>query len=255
MRNAEITRWRDESLGLEFTRGADVTGGFPAHHHDVWQVGLQRSGAAVIRAQGRTLQLEPGDVLLLPPGVTHEVLPLGPGATAFVQLEAPELPIEEACARRIEDAELAEVVARLADASEVLAPDRHDLWDRLQLLLARHTGPAPKAEPSASVQAAVSYLRDNLHRNVRLVELCEHTGLHPRTLARRFNATLDTSPHSFHLSLRVNASLDAIDAGWPLVMVAERMGFADQAHLTRVMKKRMGITPRQWRNRRRDETP
>jgi AraC family transcriptional regulator len=59
------------------------------------------------------------------------------------------------------------------------------------------------------------------------------------------------SPHQYVLRQRVGwAKRLLAEARLSIAAVAQRVGFASQAHLTPVFRQRVGVTPRQYRHQR-----
>jgi AraC-like DNA-binding protein len=74
-------------------------------------------------------------------------------------------------------------------------------------------------------------------------------GLQAETVSRKFGQAYGVTPARYRLGVRIKgavASLTAGEAG--LAEVAAENGFADQSHMTRVLKAATGATPAQLRN-------
>lgn len=75
-------------------------------------------------------------------------------------------------------------------------------------------------------------------------------GIAPWTVSRGFESVFGVSPSAFRAAARARRAWKAIrTTGEPLVDIAARLGFADQAHMTRSVKNLTGDAPRAWRNR------
>jgi len=75
-------------------------------------------------------------------------------------------------------------------------------------------------------------------------DLAREAGLSPAHFARAFKESVGRAPHQHLMALRLERArrlLDAPDAA--LSDVAQRTGFADQAHFTRFFKRQYGMTP------------
>ena len=73
------------------------------------------------------------------------------------------------------------------------------------------------------------------------------------TFSRHFRETLGRAPHAFVIDRRVERAKRLLSQGDLAVKeVASSCGFADQAHLTRVFRCRLGTTPAQLRRGSRD---
>lgn len=80
--------------------------------------------------------------------------------------------------------------------------------------------------------------------NLSVEFLANEVGLSAAHFARAFKETMGLAPHQYLLHLRLERArrmLDVEDA--VLSDVAQRAGFADQAHFTRLFKREYGVTP------------
>jgi AraC family transcriptional regulator len=92
------------------------------------------------------------------------------------------------------------------------------------------------------------YVHEHLSEGISLDDLAGAAGLSRFHFARCFRQTTGTSPHEFVVRERV-ARAEALlrRTHDPLLDIATRCGFADQSHMTRVVKKHLGRTPGQVR--------
>jgi AraC-like DNA-binding protein len=75
----------------------------------------------------------------------------------------------------------------------------------------------------------------------------EH-GLAPWTLSRGFGRTFGVPPETFRARTRARQALKWIQAtDTPFAQIAYQLGFADQAHMTREVKRLTGLVPKLWR--------
>jgi AraC family transcriptional regulator len=88
------------------------------------------------------------------------------------------------------------------------------------------------------------YVQSHLHGRLTLDDLAATTGLSKFHFARCFRASTGTTPHDFVLGQRVDrARRLLLRTSMPLPEVAQTCGFADQSHMNRVFRKRLGTTP------------
>lgn len=118
-------------------------------------------------------------------------------------------------------------------------------------VLMRHAGIAP-ARPrpasgglSTTAQRRVLELIDaRLDARLTVEMLAAEAGLSPAHFAHAFKASLGQPPHRYVLTLRLERARRLLDTSCAsLSDVAQRAGFSDQAHLTRLFKRAFGITP------------
>jgi AraC-like DNA-binding protein len=87
--------------------------------------------------------------------------------------------------------------------------------------------------------------------SLSLAELSRIAGLSLHHFIRAFRAEVGLTPHAYVVDVRVRRARDLLRAGVAPAEVALRVGFADQAHLTRVFKARIGVAPGAFRRARR----
>ncbi|MBS0448342.1 MAG: helix-turn-helix transcriptional regulator [Proteobacteria bacterium] len=94
----------------------------------------------------------------------------------------------------------------------------------------------------------LDYIEARLHETVTLEDLAKTAGLGVWTFSRHFRATTGRAPHAYLIDRRVERAKRLLLQGdRALKEVASACGFADQAHLTRVLHARLGTTPAQLR--------
>jgi transcriptional regulator GlxA family with amidase domain len=157
----------------------------------------------------------------------------GPVVTAGAQLAAVDLALElvtQTCGR-----DLAEAVAgRLAiDRRHSQAPFRRS---------------QAYSDVDPTVAAAESFVLANLDRPLRLAEIAAASHASPRTLARRIEGAVGVSPMRFVRSIRVETALGLLrNGGTNLTTIAERVGVADAATLSRMIRQATGQSPSAFR--------
>lgn len=118
-------------------------------------------------------------------------------------------------------------------------------------LLVRHAGvdePRPvRAQGGLSGVARRRVLEQiDAHLDARLTVdvLAREVGLSPAHFARAFKQTMGRAPHEYLLYLRLERARRLLELpGAVLSDIAQRTGFADQAHFTRLFKRAYDITP------------
>lgn len=93
------------------------------------------------------------------------------------------------------------------------------------------------------------YIDGHLAAPLSLEDLARAVGLGPWSLNRQLRATVGCSAYRFVVERRVQRARDLVLAGrLPLKDIAAATGFSDQAHMTRTMRARLGVTPGQLRD-------
>ena len=118
-------------------------------------------------------------------------------------------------------------------------------------LLVRHAGierPRPVRVrgglSAAAKRRVLEMIEAALDARLTIEALAREAGLSPAHFARAFKETMGRAPHQYLLALRLARArrlLETTDLG--LSDIAQRAGFADQAHFTRLFKRAFGATP------------
>ncbi len=82
-----------------------------------------------------------------------------------------------------------------------------------------------------------------------LETMANHVGMTPRTLARRFDAALRTSPVKFVERVRTTHARNFLSDGMAPAMAARRSGFADMQQMRRAFERQVGVSVRDYRAR------
>jgi AraC family transcriptional regulator len=124
------------------------------------------------------------------------------------------------------------------------------LGTALAVQLARVAGarverPRPGALTSTRLRAVLELIEGRLEQGVTIEAMAARVGLSPFHFARAFKQATGKSPHRFLLERRLERARAAIERGdgEALGAIALRLGFADQSHLTRLFRRRYGVTP------------
>jgi AraC-like DNA-binding protein len=251
--------------GVERFRAWFAGEAYHKHRHDTYAIGLTDRGIQVFDYRGAERVATPGQVVVLHPDEVHD----GRAGTAagfgyrIVYVEPARvsdalrglrgrpgpLPFvrEPVSRNRL----LAGAIRRAFEAPlDSLAADALVAELAEGLLAAEGGGAWPAASRRVDVRAlerARQLLDAERSRVVRSTELEAITGLTRYDLARQFRLVFGTSPYRYLLMRRLDLAREGIHRGRPLADVAVEAGFADQAHLTRVFKAALGLTPARYR--------
>lgn len=98
----------------------------------------------------------------------------------------------------------------------------------------------------------LEYMHAHIAANMLLEDLAQVAGLSVYHFARRFRASFGVPPHEFIINLRLEAAMRLLrSCDEALNAVAAHCGFSDQSHMTRLFRKRVSVTPGQYRNQHR----
>jgi AraC-like DNA-binding protein len=239
---------------------------FPPHTHETYVMGTVLAGVHHYNHLGVLVRSGPGHLCFINPGEVHDGAPDRNGYSyrmIYPQESLLEAILREATGRAqapprfpaptVRDEELARsfiaVHTALEEGRDTLRADEM-LIGFLLAAIARHGGGlanviAGGKEPEA-VRKAKDFLLAHVGENIDLAKLSAHAGLSAWHLIRVFRKATGLTPHAWLVDRRIHLARQLLRAGEPVVEAASVCGFADQSHLTRVFKARLGVTPGQY---------
>jgi AraC-like DNA-binding protein len=101
---------------------------------------------------------------------------------------------------------------------------------------------------SGLVRDALEIIQASLADNINASELAQSLGVSREHLARVFRRELHMSPYAFILDQRLQQACRLLSAGdYNNKEIAEKTGFGSDIHFSQLFKKRLGMTPREFR--------
>ena len=249
--------------GLEILRGS-FRREFPRHYHDGLMVSVTDAGAQEVEYKGASYFAGPGQIVAIPAGEVHAVRTRSAEGWRYRVFTVPytliNLPLRQlrqgfVSPVVIDDGELAQQL-RAAHTAFACTSTKLECEERLlsalDLFFTRHAKPATPVVSSfqspRAVRRAIEYLSEHCDRNVALSELAAAAELDGFLLTREFTRSVGIPPHAYHLQRRIRAAQRCLAVGESVTDVAQQLGFSDQAHLTRLFKRLVGVTPGRYRS-------
>jgi AraC-like DNA-binding protein len=214
----------------------------PHRHHSV-QLILALDGRVRIRA-GRGRRWISCDAALIKPDALHEVEAWGSVVLiAFVEPES-ELGAALVAPRGpaispMETSAVARWRVSLGDPA-ALTPARVEAWVRADLL---HDRQPVSIHPR--VKRVLRFLRSEVasQESTSLERLAAVAGLSTSRLMHAFTGSVGVALRPYILWLRMQRALGELMAGASVTEAAHSAGFADTAHLSRTVRRMLGVTP------------
>lgn len=225
---------------------------FAAHSHDYYVIGTIRKGKRTLNLNGSNLVIEQNDMIIFNPGDAHSCSQVCDNSLSYDSLTLSKEFFEGATLRfpnvsdniarisferaltcldekRIDEA--ADELAKIGSLLEV-SPTRFRE-------VSTHEGLASKLFAS---------FKRHLANPIKVCEFAKSEGISPYSLIRAYKRKFSITPTQHLLSLRFEAARELLTKGASVADTAIELGFADQSHLTRVFKQRLGITPAAYRS-------
>jgi transcriptional regulator GlxA family with amidase domain len=109
---------------------------------------------------------------------------------------------------------------------------------------------AHRSHEDALVRRAQDHLERHLAEPVRLADLAQRLAVSERTLIRRFQQAVETTPLAYLQNLRIEAARALLETGNQRVEdIAQAVGYQDGSSFVRLFRERIGLTPAAYRRK------
>lgn len=115
------------------------------------------------------------------------------------------------------------------------------------LIESSDTSKAEDSEDAKIFSSAVKFMKDNISRQISVVEIAEHAKTSTSTLKRVFTKYMGVSVHKYFNNLKISYTTELLQNGVSVTGCSEILGFSSQAHLSRLYKKITGKNPSEIR--------
>lgn len=227
---------------------------FSVHSHGHYVIGLVEEGRRSLICNGAAFELALGDLVVFNPGDVHGCEQSDGGVFAYdsIAVDAELLDGARLKGPRVNDPAAIEVfreMLRILETGDEAQLSEATLCLR-ELLAVEEVAEGGVANVSSVVtphedaaQRAMAHFCGHLATPSSLSALAAEEGLSPYALIRAYKRRFAITPMRHLASLRVECACRLLREGVEPAAVAAEVGFADQAHLTRAFKQRLGTTP------------
>lgn len=252
--------WRaKEAAYLDFLTASYAPASVNCHFHHGFTISAVETGVLPLVVRDLSINLGPGEILLLGPDVPHGFGGGSAGGCSYRTLTralvnlAPQLEKMLACELnsvcRISDRSLWDVfLSHIKIAEQGKTRDLRFLNDLCRGLLSDISKNVVfKFDVrSPSIRAVKAYLDGNYARAPGIRELSGAVSLSPRHLTRLFKEEIGVTPHGYLNQLRINKAKGMLSMGRPMLRIAYDLGFSDQSHFSKTFSKLTGVSPARY---------
>ena len=257
------------------------------HHHDFYEIYFFLSGSVSYNIESRSYRLSPGDVLLISPQELHQpifspekqnyeriVLWLntsfmqqmgvpGQDLTQCFDTSKPEhanLIRPDGVTRELMNY-LVQQLLREQDSDDFAAEIYClSLLAQLMVLVNRAAlragqGPENRDNADSTVYRILTYINDHYNEELNLDFLANKFFISKYHLSREFGRVVGTSVHRYILQKRLIMARQMMASGRPTSEVYQHCGFGDYSNFYRAFKKEYQISPREYLEELKRETP
>lgn len=254
---------------------SEVASHFDVHYHSAYEAVIPHRGKSIYHVQNQDYAVEPGQILIIPPGLAHTLtegadtlrylILFEPGPLQTLRdmpsirtmMEAPVYLTEQ----NEETKEIAQLFTQMMDSYF----RKNDMWNmecysyllRIFALLGREylKKNIPTEQKASSLHvdpellnSAMTYITENCTRNLTLDEVASFIGFSKYYFSRIFKEFAGITFSDFLTVKRVNlAASMLIRSDMPIREIAMRSGFGSVASFNRVFRDQKHCTPSQFR--------
>lgn len=232
------------------------------HHKDNLLI-YCTEGQAFLNVRGQPLTVGAGDLVLLPAGASHRYTadPDNPWTIHWVHYTGPlaeEFRSYMGFSDSLHIRHLGRQPRLLVDFNGLLSVRQTGFRarglvhasNRLRQLLAAI--PISADETRHGLQSGLdsihNYMREHLDERISLEQLADLAGLSPAHFATRYREQTGTSPVQHFLHLKIERACQMLDSTTlSFAEISRRLGYDDSYYFSRLFKKIMGQSPRDYR--------
>lgn len=236
--------------------------------HPYWALSYVASGCVETVSRGTSFIVNPGEVMIHPPGVAYSELASHPGTHEWLLLEAtlspnidllrmyPVTPVVHLSSTRD--------FSHIFDALLILWQEEAPAFRGLQMLALttqllslilqswQQSGSIPR--PSAMMTSedrftqVINYMADHLNEKISRDHLADIVGLHPVYFDRLFRQTYDVPPMQMLRDMRLERAKRLLEStDFTMETIAHTCGFGYSTSFVRVFQQKFGQTPGDYR--------
>ena len=250
------------------------------HSHEFVELVLILHGTAVHRVKDHEVQIQRGDLFLVPRGVCHSYINGSnlelvnvlyiPEMIPMVQLDAVNLQAFDTFYKGIpSDRELYPFM-RLPEEDfrdlERIVLDLHEenfyrhngfqfimlgLFMTLLCRIMRFYKQEPDSgKNTGDIGKVIAFIHSNFRKKITLEQLCRSVGMSRSALMRLFTHTVGVAPIQYQQQLRISEAMQLLQmTGKSLGEIAFELGFSDSNYFGRQFKKITGFSPNEYRKK------
>ena len=258
-------QFQTNDSNIRLVKGTNVNHNFPFHIHESFSLGIVEKGQRVIQLKsGEDFVISAQECFILNPNQPHSCMTgEGENHDYWVISIAPVL-VYDVCNKisgqgkgcvatfphvRITDPAIYRGFSAWIKKQTFNKPMNDDEFIKLlRNLISSHVvfSTTPNPIQHSIVKEACDYIETNVNRVVRLNEIADMTHASPFYLNRVFREEIGVPPYTYLLQTRIKKSIELLLKTDSITEAAFTLGFSDQSHFTRLFKKDIGITPKQF---------
>ena len=269
-----LTAPPERSRGYEvFRTRENYPGEKNSHDHDFFEVLLVWSGSMDYRVEGRSYHMTNGDILLIPPGISHQLPPegelgscervilridrdffrrfppFGADPTGCFDTGGSCLRFDDEITMRI--GELLDRCLRECGSQELGSAIMADSA-MLQAMILIHrlhhkaTRSEHRSRSGSLVASVIEYINNHFSEELTLDGLAGRFFISKYHLSREFGRIVGIPLHRYITQKRLVVAKQMLSEGWPSSAVYQHCGFGDYSNFYRAFRGEYGLSPKRY---------
>jgi AraC-like DNA-binding protein len=221
-----------------------------AHKHPFCEIVVVVQGMERTVVAGNALLCQPGHILFYPPDCIHEERQAGNVPLEFLCLEFEwsTLPADMPHLSHDRQGRIQEIVRWMLAEEQARYAGKMEYLDMGTKMLASELLRLVESHPADIVVAVHDYIQQYLDSPISLDDLAECVQMNKFHFVRIFRARSGMTPIQYVRQIRLDAAYHFVrETNLPLREIAPRVGFANEYHLSRLLKARYGRGARELR--------
>ncbi|NLZ80456.1 MAG: helix-turn-helix transcriptional regulator [Clostridiales bacterium] len=249
------------------------------HDHDFAEITYILSGKGKYLVEGKSYDVQAGDLIVCNPGVYHHNVVIDPEAptieffAGFTDFQFKDMPqnsiiLEEGSYIMHTDTELKQRLSKLCYSmlAENESPHvgkyfmlKSYLIQFLLLIIRQNSEPNPNLDgrnfeshyKGYVVSQIIDYLDENYNEKVSLDRIARNMYLSPVYISKIFKEETGESPINYLIKIRLEKAKDMLETSdsESIKKIANTVGYDDAYHFSKLFKKYYGISPSHYRNK------
>lgn len=257
LRHVQLIRWYQTNSRRSFLLSEDT--------YSNWVILAADEGKFEYKIDDEKGMVQFGDIILCPPGVRLERRAIQPLSFLFIEFNwgamkeekqklLATIPRGKVSFHHID--RYSTTYSLIREFSDMDIPDhwdhkQHLLQDLLYLYIIEHQHQKSAtllATKDPIVRNAVNHLQNHAFEPLSLQELADQAALSQSQFSRRFQASMGVTPIVFLTGIRMQKAQNLLlGSELNLEEIAQQCGYQNGFYLSRVFKKRYGVSPSQFR--------
>lgn len=250
------------------------------HSHDYLEMDVVLSGCGRYRIGERVYKVSAGDILILNPGVKHQVVLIEGNETPntdfflavtdfqLVDMPRNHLPLPGGSPVVHMTGDLRQKVFRICSSMEAEnTMSRQGKYYMLKsymiqlllLIIREQYDPVERNGAYAFesvnkkyvVEQILNYFEDHYNEKISLDQIADNMYLSPFYVSKIFKSETGDTPIRHLINIRLEKAHELLENGWTgsIQEAAAKVGYDDAYHFSKLFKKRFGVSPSQVRRR------